>query len=68
MDEKAGFEIILKTCEDMTHVNLRTISMITNQHDKNQHDNQSKFIYNVKMACVVNIKIVFFLCTDFVII
>ena len=29
MNEKVGFEIILKMCEDVTFVTVRTISMIT---------------------------------------
>ena len=32
MDEKASFEIILKRCEHMTRVTVKTISMIINQN------------------------------------
>ena len=32
MNEKVGFEIILKRCEHMTHITMKTISMITNQN------------------------------------
>ena len=32
MNKKVGFEIILKRSEDMTHITMKTIGMITNQN------------------------------------
>ena len=37
MNEKACFEIILKRCEHVTCVTVRTISMITNQNRVNKY-------------------------------